>query len=173
MIRTCPKAVFLRRAVVAFALLGLAACRSYVFLPVDVAYEKLSPPYVVSFVNRTGAPFDVLPSSTGQQRGYASVSVPPGGSFRAILQLRRFSVGTGSSVQGAQVLDSPYFEQAMADKAEVRFQQTEPRSILIALQHPSWFSEYEKADAAPLELVVPLRDFPPEPLFPLGPRAGP
>ena len=159
---------------VLLALAGfLAACKSYIFLPVDVAYEKLSPPYIVDFVNQTGSPFDVLPSSTGKLAGFAPVSVMPGQSFRAILQLRRITVGAGSTVVGAQVVDSPYFEQSPPDKAEVRFVQGDPRSKLIALQHPSWFTEYERTDAMPLVLAVTLRDFSPAPLFPRGPRAEP
>lgn len=157
-----------------FMLAGLVtACKSYIFLPVDVTYEKLSPPYVVSFVNLTGSPFDVLPSSTGKLAGFAKVTVPPGASFRAILQLRRITVGAGSTVAGSQVMDSPYFEQAPPDKAEVRFEQGDPRSKLVALQHPSWFTEYERTDATPMVLVVPLRDFSLAPLFPRGPQAEP
>jgi len=178
MIRTkMPGTATLRRAWACCALLALAAalaaCRSYVFLPVDVAYEKLSPPYVVSIVNDTGAPLEVLPSSTGTRAGYAGVRVPAGGSFKAILQLRSVSVGAGSSVAGAQVLDNPYFEHAPPDKAEMRLKQGDPHSLLIAIHDPSWFSEYQKSEAAPIELVIPLRRFSRAPLFPQGPRGGP
>jgi len=171
------RAATLRRAVTTFALLALAAtiaaCKSYVFLPVDVVYEKLSPPYVVSIVNDTGAPFDVLPSSTGKRAGYATARVQPGEKFKVILQLRRFTVGAGSSVAGAQVLDNPYFEHAPPDKAELRLVQADPYSLFIAIQHPSWFDEYVKSDAAPVELVVHLREFSRVPLFPKGPTTGP
>ncbi len=151
----------------------IAACTNYVFLPVDVAYDKLSPPYVVSFVNETGAPFDVLPSSTGTRAGYESVHVAPGESFKAILQLRRFTVGKDSSVAGAQLLDSPFFEHSPPDKAELRFMQDGPHSLLIAIQHPSWFNQYVKTAAKPIELVVPLHGFSLTPLFPKGPQAAP
>jgi len=167
----------LRRSLMAFVLLALtwavAACKSYVFLPVEVAYEKLSPPYVVQFVNLTGTPFDVLPTKTGVDVLQPKVTVPPGGTFSAILQLRRIRVGAGSVVRGAQVVDSPFFEQAGADRAEVRFVQGDPHSLLIALQHESWFTPYERHDAVPVTLVVPLKDFPPAPLFPRGPEAEP
>lgn len=164
-----------KRSLAALALLAVAlsACTTYVFLPVDVAYDKLSPPYVVSFVNETGAPFEVRPSSAGAQAGYTNVRVAPGESFKAILQLRRFTVGKGSSVAGAQVIDGPFFEQSPPDKAEIRFVQGDPRSMFIALQHPSWFDEYSRPDAAPKELVVPLRAFSLTPLFPRGPPGGP
>ena len=138
-------------ALIAFA---LGACTTYVFLPVDVAYDKLSPPYVVSFVNETGAPFEVRPSSTGAQAGYANVLVAPGESFKAILQLRRFTVGKGSSVPGAQVIDGPFFEQSPPDKAEIRFVQGDPRSMFISLRHPSWFEGYVRQDASPIELEL-------------------
>jgi len=153
--------------------LAIAACTNYVFLPVDVAYDKLSPPYVVSFVNQTGAPFEVRPSGTGARAGYTNVSVAPGESFKAILQLRRFTVGKGSSVAGAQVIDGPFFEHSPPDKAEIRFLQGDPRSIFIALQHPSWFDEYSRPAAAPVELIVPVRAFALAPLFPRGPPGGP
>lgn len=167
----------LRLALTVLALLALAggvtACKSYVFLPVDVIYEKLSPPYVVSFVNQTGAPFNVLPTKTGKEAGQQKVTVPPGGTFAAILQLRRITVGADSAVRGVQVVDGPYFEQGGPDKAEVRFIQGEPRSLLVALQHETWFTLYERPDAVPVTLVVSLKDFPSAPLFPRGPQAGP
>lgn len=171
------KAATLRRAVATFVLLALAAtiaaCKSYVFIPVDVTYEKLSPPYVVSIVNATGAPFDVLPSSTGKRAGYATIRVPPGQSFKAILQLRRFTVGAESTVPGAQVLDNPYFEHSPPDRAELRLVQNDPHSLLIAIRHPSWFDEYVRPDARPVELAVQLREFSRNPLFPRGPHGGP
>lgn len=163
----------IRQAFLALLLLALVSCRSYVFLPVDVAYEKVSPPHVVSFVNATGAAFEVRPSESGRQAGYASVSVPPGGDFRTLLQLRRFTVGSGSSVPGAQVFASPYFEQSGADQAEVIFFQGEQRSQLVSLAHPSWFDEYEQQAPVPRVLAVTLRDFPLVPLFPRGPLGGP
>lgn len=169
-----PNAI-LRRSLAALALLALTlgACTTYVFLPVDVAYDKLSPPYVVSFVNETGTPFEVRPSSTGTRAGYSNVRVAPGESFKAILQLRRFTVGKGSSVAGAQVIDGPFFEQSPPDKAEIRFVQGDPRSMFIALSHPSWFEDYSRPTAAPVELVVPVRAFALVPLFPRGPPGGP
>ena len=161
-------------ALALFALsLAIGGCVRYVFLPVDVAYHKLSPPYVLNFVNETGAAFEVRPSSTGAGAGLANVHVPPGESFKAILQLRSFTVGAGSSVPGVQVVDGPYFEQVPPDKAEIRFVQGDPRSIFISLQAPSWFDQYEQPDAAPMELVVALRGFTLVPLFPRGPRGGP
>jgi hypothetical protein len=167
----------LQRTLATFALLALvatiAACKSYIFLPVDVAYEKLSPPYVVSIGNETGAPFEVRPSRAGANAGYAVVRVPAGGTFKAILQLRRLTVGAGSSVAGAQVLDNPYFEQAGADQAELHLVQGDPHSLLIAIQHPSWFDEYVRQDAAPVELSVRLREFSRVPLFPRGPQVAP
>lgn len=167
----------IHRSLVALALLAftlaIGACTTYVFLPVDVSYDKLSPPYVVSFVNETGAPFEVRPSSTGARAGYTNMRVAPGESFKAILQLRRFTVGKGSSVAGAQVVDGPFFEQSPPDKAEIRFVQGEPHSMFIALQHPSWFDEYAQPAAAPAELVVPVRAFSLTPLFPRGPPGGP
>ena len=167
----------LRRAFSRLALLvsvaALSACKTYIFLPVDVTYEKLSPPYVVSFVNETGSPFEVLPSSFGARTGHPNVRVAPGDSFKAILQLRRFTVGTGSSVAGAQVIDGPYFEHSPPDKAEIRFRQAQTRSMLLALQHPSWFDEYESASASPVELRVSVRAFGLTPLFPRGPPGGP
>ena len=163
----------LRQGFLALLLLALASCRSYVFLPVDVAYEKISPPYVLSFVNETGAAFEVRPSESGRHAGYPSVQVPPGGDFRALLQLRRFTVGSGSAVAGAQVYASPYFEQAGADQAEVIFFQREQRSQLVSLAHPSWFDEYEQPSPSARVLVVTLKDFPLVPLFPRGPLAGP
>ncbi len=166
-----------RRAWATLALIAIAAtvtaCRSYVYMPVDVTYEKLSPPYVVSIVNDTGAPFDVLPSSTGKRAGFPAVRVAPGGNFRAILQLRRFTVGAGSQVPGAQVLDNPYFEHAPPNQAELRLMQNDPHSLLIAVRHPAWFDEYVSQHATPPELMVPLREFSRAPLFQRGPRGGP
>jgi len=151
----------------------LAGCTTYVFMPVEVTYEKVSPPYVVSIVNETGNAFDVRPSRTGTSAGYAATRVPPGGSFKAILQLRRFKVGTGSTVAGAQVLENPYFEQAGADQVELRLAQGDPYSIFIAIQDPSWFDKYTMPAASPMELVVRLREMSRTPLYPRGPNAGP
>jgi hypothetical protein len=154
------------------ALLLLAGCAPAFILPVDVAAGRLSPPYLVSFVNETGAPFDVLPSERGRSLGQPAVRVPAGGSFEAILQLRRVTVGTGSAVAGAQVMDGAYFEQA-GDKAEVHFLQEVRRSALVALHHPSWFEGEAQPGAAPILLVVPMKGFSLRPLFPRGPPGGP
>lgn len=165
-----------RGAVAAFALftaLAISACATRVFLPVQVTEVKLSPPYVVSFVNQTGAPFDVLPSTTGRDAGHPVARVHPGATFKTVLQLRRVTVGAGSSVFGVQIVDGPYFEPALGDKAEVHFFQNEPRSSLFALQHPSWFSDEEWTDETPVALLVPVRQFSLAPLFARGPRGGP
>jgi hypothetical protein len=168
-----------RRALAAFALfaiLALGACSSRVFLPVQVTELKVSPPYVVSFVNETGAPFDVLPTASGREAGHPIARVHPGATFKTVLQLRRVKVGAGSSkssVSGVQIAEGPYFEPVIADKSEVRFMQGEPRSSLFSFQHSSWFSEHEWHDDTPTALLVPVREFSLSPLFPRGPRGGP
>lgn len=156
-----------------FFALGAAGCTSYVVLPVDVRYEKVSPPYVVTFVNETGAMFEVRPSESGRQAGHANVAVAPGGRFSAILQLRQFTVGAGSSVPGAQVLDSPFFMHSPPDKAEIRFVQGDPRSLLVALRHPGWFEPYAQPTTTPRELIVPVKAFSLSPMFARGPSGGP
>jgi hypothetical protein len=153
--------------------LAVAGCKSYGFMPVDVAYGRLSPPYLVRLVNDTGAPFEVQPSKTGTVAGYAAIRVPPGDSFLTLLQLRRFTVGSGSSVRGAQVLDHPYFEHSSPDMAELRLRQDEPHAVLISIRHASWFEGYTRQEATPLELVVAVREFSRRPLFPRGPHGGP
>ncbi len=168
-----PTALYRRVAFLLLFALAAAGCTSYVVLPVDVRYEKVSPPYVVTFVNETGAPFDVRPSASGAQAGYANVAVLPGEKFSAILQLRQFTVGAGSSVRGAQVLDSPFFEHSPPDKAEIRFLQRDPHSLLVAIRHPSWFEPYAQTTTAPMELIVPVKAFSLRPLFPRGPTGGP
>jgi hypothetical protein len=169
----CATAVQARRrcarlALTVALLATLAGCTTYVFIPVDVTYEKVSPPYVVSVVNETGSAFDVYPTRAGTSAGYAA-----GDTFKAVLQLRRFTVGAGSAVRGAQVLDNPYFEQAGADKVEMRLVQGDPYSIFIAIQDPSWFDEYTMPAASPMELVVRLREISRIPLYPRGPKGGP
>jgi len=163
----------LRRMLLPAVALAAAACTSYVVLPVDVNYEKVSAPYVVTFINQTGAPFEVRASESGRRTGYGNVAVAPGGKFSAILQLRQFTVGAGSSVPGVRVLEGPYFEHSPPDKAEIRFAQGEPRSLLVALRHPSWFEPYTQSAAEPIELVVPVKAFSLMPLFPRGPPGGP
>ena len=172
-----PGSATLRRALATFGatalLASVAACKSYMFMPVDVTYEKLSPPYVVHILNDMSAPFEVQPSSTGARAGYPPVRVTPGESFKAILQLRRFTVGVGSSVAGAQVLDNPYFEQAGPDKAALRLTQGNTYSIFVAIQDAAWFDGYERPDAAPVEIPVRLREFSRVPLYQRGPFGGP
>ena len=163
------KSIGPRRALAALALAaGLAACTSYVFPPADVAYEKLSPPYVVALVNDTGSSFAVLPSSSGARAGRGAVLVAPGATFEAILQLRRFA-GEAS----AQLVDNPYFEQPRPGAAALRLVQIEEHALSIDLRDPSWFEPYRRPQAAPLELRVVLHELPGEPLFAGGPRAAP
>src|SRR4051812_14158400 len=97
------------------AVLALAGCSSRTVLPVEVGDGQLSPAYLLSFVNETGAPFEVLPSSTGIEAGQPGVLVPPGGRFEAVLQLRRITVGAGSTTPGVQVVEGAYVEQGMAN----------------------------------------------------------
>lgn len=162
---------FARLALIA-ATLAAAACKTFIDLEVDPAYEKLSPPYVVTFVNETGAPFEVLPSEYGKA-SHGNARVQPGETFQATLQLRRVRVGTGSSVKGLQVTDSPYFEHSPPNRAEIRFHQRDTHAILISLEHASWVEPYGRASGPSLELRVPVRVFSAAPLFPRGPPGGP
>ncbi len=148
----------------------LAACPGRMHLPVDVTPGELSPPYEVSFVNQTGVPFEVRPSRAGADAGTPNAIVPAGGTFTARLQLRRFTVGAGSAVQGVRVVDGPWFEQSPPDQAEIVFVQGDPQPVLIALGDASWFAA---EGVAPRALLVPLRTFPVGPLFPRGPPGGP
>ncbi len=145
-------------------------------LPVEVTPGELSPPYQVSFVNQTGAPFEVRPSRAGADAGTPIAIVPAGSTFTALLQLRRFTVGAGSAVQGVHVVDGPWFEQSPPDQAEIVFVQGDPQPVLIALGDASWFGAdgaKARAGVAPRVLLVPLRTFPVAPLFPRGPPGGP
>src|SRR3954465_15996261 len=100
----------LRTILAALALFtALTGCVSRIFLPVHVTEVKLSPPYVVSFVNNTTAPFDVLPSDSGRETGHPIARVHPGATFKTVLQLRRVTVGAGSTNPGVQIVDGPYF----------------------------------------------------------------
>lgn len=109
-----------------------------------------------------------------------TIVILPGGmgsrlqrAFEPFLQLRQFTVGAGSSVRGTQVLDSPFFEHSPPDKAEIRFLQRDPHSLLVAIRHPGWFEPYAQTTTAPMELIVPVKAFSLRPLFPRGPTGGP
>ena len=85
------------------ALLALTACTTYVVLPGDVGYEKVSPPYVLTVENATGQALTVAPSAFGRVKGYAPLAVPAGATFDLLVQVRRFRIGKDDRVGGHQV----------------------------------------------------------------------
>jgi hypothetical protein len=152
------------------AVVALLAGCTYVFLPVDVHYDKLSPPYVLKLVNDTNAPVDVLPTREGAKAGHPRVTVKPGDSFSAVVQLRRFTVGAGSSVHGAQLVETPYVQHVSANLAEMSLEQARPRWLRLSLGHPSWFDAYSRTERMPAQLIVPLGSVGIDPFFSNGPE---
>lgn len=158
------------RFVSALALVAaLAGCYKYVFLPGEVQYETVSPPYVLQIANRTGRPFTVEPSEFGRNRKFSGQLVPDGGSFELLMQIRKFRV-TGGDITGAQqVMDAPYIEQEGANTAVINVRHAGLSTQSVDLDSPRWLAPRESATAQPAPLIIELRDFTPRRWFLNGP----
>lgn len=152
------------------ALLALGGCTTYVVLPGDVHYEKVSAPYVVTVENATGREFSVAPSGFGRDRGLGAIVVPPGGAFDLLLQVRRFRIGNDDRVGGHQVLNSPYLEQDGANTAVAKLRHAEPHDLLIDLESERWFDAQESDTAQAIPVRIRLADFRPVRWLRNGPR---
>ena len=149
---------------------ALAGCYKYVFLPGEVQYETVSPPYVLQVANRTGRPFTVEPSEFGRARKLPSQPVPDGGSFELLMQVRKFRVA-GSDITGAhQVMDAPYIEQAVGgNTAVIVVRDPIARDLTVDLESPKWLAPREISTAQPPPLRMEIRDFAPRRWFIDGP----
>jgi len=152
------------------AMLMLAACTTYVVLPGEVDYEKVSPPYVLTVENATGRAVTVEPSAFGRNQGFAPQVVPAGGSFNLLLQVRRFRIGNQDRVGGHQVLDSPYLEQDGANTAVARLRHAEPYDLVIDIESERWFDPQESSVAKAVPVRLRLADFRPARWLRDGPR---
>lgn len=158
------------RFISALALVAaLAGCYKYVFLPGEVKYETVSPPYVVQLANRTGRPFTVEPSEFGRYKKFSGQLVPDGGSFDLLMQIRKFRV-TESDITGAQqIMDAPYIEQEGGNSAVIRVRHAELSTQTIDLDSARWLAPRESTTAQPAPLIIELRDFAPRRWFLNGP----
>jgi hypothetical protein len=149
----------------------LGGCYTYVFLPGEVSYEKVSPAHVLRIVNRTGNAFAVEPSAYGEEKGFPVQPVVNGASFDVLIQVRSFRVGKRDRVGGHQVLDGPYIAQEGANTAVVRVRHRELYLLTIDLESEKWFSPRAAATptATPLKLELE-KNFEPKRWFRAGPQ---
>ena len=159
-----------RQGLLVAALLALAACTTYVVLPGDVGYEKVSPPYVLTVENATGQALTVAPSAFGRLKGYVPLAVPDGATFELLVQVRRFRIGKDDRVGGHQVLNSPYLEQDGANTAVARLRHAEPHDLVVDIESERWFDARESATAQAIPLRIRLVDFRPARWLRDGPR---
>lgn len=148
---------------------ALAGCYRYVLLPGEVTHEAMSPPYVLQLANRTGRPFTVEPSEFGRNRKFPVQSVPEGGSFELLMQVRKFRVTAGDTTGAQQVVDAPYIEQMGANTAVIRARDSIERELTIDLESPKWLALRESATVPPPPLRMEIRDFAPRRWFLDGP----
>jgi hypothetical protein len=155
----------------AVALLAtLAGCYTYVFLPGEVSYEKVSPAYVLQVVNRTGNAFSVEPSTYGNEKGFPVQTVSDGASFDVLMQVRSFRVGDRDRVGGHQVVDGPYTAQEGANTAVIRIRHRELHLLTIDLESNRWFAPRTGATPTATPLRLELRNFEPKRWFRTGPQ---
>jgi hypothetical protein len=154
------------RILFAAALLAtLAGCYTYVLLPGEVTYEKVSPAYVLHIVNRTGTAFSIEPSAYGQEKGFPVQPVANGAGFDVLMQVRSFRLGERDRIGGHQVFDGPYIAQEGASTAVIRIRHRELYLLTVDLESDLWFAA--RTSAAPLELA--LDNFEPKRWFRTGP----
>ena len=164
------KAEWARFLFAAALLATLAGCYTYVLLPGEVSYEKVSLAYVLHIVNRTGNAFSIEPSAYGSENGFPVQPVADGASFDVLMQVRSFRLGERDRVGGHQVLDGPYVAQEGANTAVIRVRHRELYLLTIDLESDRWFTARTSATptAAPLELK--LENFEPKRWLRAGPQ---
>ena len=148
----------------------LAGCYTYVYLPGEVSYEKVSPAYVLRIANRTGSAFSIEPSAYGEEKGFSVQPVVNGASFDVLMQVRSFRVGERDRVGGHQVLDGPYIAQESANTAVVRVRHGELYLFTIDLENEKWFSPSTASTSTPPSLKVEIENFEPKRWFRAGPE---
>ena len=158
-----------RWAALLLVLALLAGCYTYVFLPGEVSYETVSPPYVLQIVNRTGGPFSVEPSAYGNEKGFAPQRVPEGASFDVLMQVRRFRIGDRDRTGAHQVLDGPYIAQQGANTAVIRLRHNELYFLAIDLESERWFAARATSEPVASPLTIEIESFEPKRWLLTGP----
>ncbi len=110
-----------------------------------------SPRWVVRLVNRTSAPFTVMPTSRGQRDGFGPRTLAPGQGLEVTFNVCAYAVAE-CQLDGRQVINGPYIDQAGADLAKIRIAGDEVRSPCLSLRHDAWLAG--PTSAAPLLLEV-------------------
>ena len=168
--RFAARAKWAQFLLAAALLATLAGCYTYVYLPGEVSYEKVSPAYVLRIANRTGSAFSIEPSAYGEEKGFPVQPVVNGASFAVLMQVRSFRVGERDRVGGHQVLDGPYIAQESANTAVVRVRHGELYLLTIDLESEKWFSPRTASTSTPPSLTVEIENFEPKRWFRAGPE---
>ena len=158
-----------RLLVALWYLLSLAGCYTYVVLPGEVTYEKVSPPYVLQILNRTGSDFSVEPTSFGRKENLPVQKVGNGASFEVLMQVRGFRVGKNDRVGSHQVLDGPYITQDGSNTAVIILRHSEKYDVVIDLESEKWLESRSGPTPSPTVLKMEIENFTPKRWF----RAGP
>ena len=129
----------------AAAMLAAAGCRTYyVFPPVDVATEKISPAYRLKIENRLTTDLAVLPSE--EVRGADRIVLKPGDATDLVLVVKNIKVGGNPA---NQVVDGPYVEVESAGFGAVLLRTSveeacpfcQPCDLRVDVRDPNWFAE--------------------------------
>ena len=129
---------------VAAVVLSTGGCRTfYVFPPVDVATEKISPAYRVEIENRLTTDLAVLPSE--ESRGANRIVLEPGDATELVLVVKKIKVGDNPA---NQVVDGPYLEVESAGFGAVLLRTSieeacpfcQPCDLRLDVRDPSWFA---------------------------------
>lgn len=164
------KAEWARFLFAAALLATLAGCYTYVLLPGEVTYEKVSPAYVLHIVNRTGNAFSIEPSAYGEEKGFPVQPVADGASFDLLIQVRAFRVGERDRIGGHQVFDGPYIAQEGANTAVIRIRHRELYLLAIDLESEKWFSPRTASTATPPPLKLEIENLDSRRWFRAGPQ---
>lgn len=151
----------------------LGACRTFVFPPVEVTTEAISPTYRLTIENRLAGNLTVVPT---EESSAPKVVRGPGESADFTLVIRRLKVG-GSEVP--QVIKSDFTETEAAGIGRVRLRADEADcagclscDLLIDVRHQSWFAEQTRTENTPPEAKVCVAEcFDGRVVFRLGPEA--
>jgi len=135
------------------------ACYQYIQIPIDIQYEKISPPYLLQIENATTGDLIIEPNGYGRNRSFPEKTIQPNEIVKILLQVRKFKVSPTDLPGSNEVVSGPYIENAGAKTAVVKFKNGVFYNFYIDLDSAGWFTSVESSTPTPRILEVRLEDF--------------
>lgn len=140
----------MRIGLIPFLFLLPGCATYYVFLPVEVTTERVSPVYRLTLINQLETVVSVVPTSVSNDMG--EIAIPPGESHAVVTVLvKQLRVG-GNRVN--QITEGPYIEVQGAGVARMSLRTLVDRpprkscDLQLDLRSDSWFDATEPVRSA-------------------------